>query len=98
VNHNLEENNYTSVILFSIPKNGYQHKTFFKAIKPLILENNSATNTNMALLSHLENNYTNVVVAEKNYTSVDVYKTSDFWSEVIIWSEVITYQSLNNFK
>jgi hypothetical protein len=54
----------------------------------------------MALLSHihLENNYTNVVIAEKNYTSVDVYKTSYFWSEVIIWSEVITYQSLNNFK
>jgi hypothetical protein len=48
----------------------------------------------MALLSHihLEINYTNVVIAEKNYTSVDVYKTSDFWSEVI------TYQSLNNFK
>jgi hypothetical protein len=78
VNHNLEENNYSSVILFSIPKNRYQHKTFFKAIKPQVLKNNSATN--MVLLSHihLENNYTSVVVAEKNYTSVDVYKTSDF--------------------
>ena len=41
---------------------------------------------------YLENNYTNVVIAEKNYTSVDVYKTAYFWSEVI------TYQSLNNFK
>jgi hypothetical protein len=64
------------------PKNGYQHKTFFKAIKPQILENNSATN--MALLSHihLENNYTSVVVAEKNYPSVDVYKTSNFYYAV----------------
>jgi hypothetical protein len=64
------------------PKNGYQNKTFFKAIKPQILENNSATN--MALLSHihLENNYTSVVVAEKNYPSVDVYKTSDFYYAV----------------
>ncbi|KAL5675347.1 hypothetical protein ACJX0J_011478, partial [Zea mays] len=25
VNHNLEENNYSSVILFSIPKNRYHH-------------------------------------------------------------------------
>jgi hypothetical protein len=64
------------------PKNGYQHKTFFKAIKPQILENNSATI--MALLSHihLENSYTSVVAAEKNYTSVDVYKTSDFYYAV----------------
>lgn len=38
----------------------------------------------MALLSHihLENNYTSVVVAEKNYPSVDVYKTSDFYYAV----------------
>ncbi|KAL5668888.1 hypothetical protein ACJX0J_021109, partial [Zea mays] len=81
VNHNLEENNYTSVILFSIPKNGYHHIHLENNYTNFHhLENNSATNmlpqdTTNAYRQKVMNNYTSVCIVnhnleENNYTSI----------------------------